>query len=146
MATSNGPYRFGASFGVILLGSFRLVASSQTFDPRGKGVKRGLSFIQVSCALFWASWAALLASFIAESLCSMEGTLVLRVGWWIWGVYPMSKSNGVLFVVADGQEFFVYCARGSHVCQLSCCMPQKILRYCSSVWFVLSLAPSVWGW
>ena len=29
----NGLYRFGASFGVILLGSFRLVASSQTFDP-----------------------------------------------------------------------------------------------------------------
>ena len=80
MATSNGPYHFGASFGVILLGSFRLVASSQTFDPRGKGVKHGLSFIQVSCALFWASWAVLLASFIAESLCSMEGTLVLRVG------------------------------------------------------------------
>ena len=130
----------------MLLGSFRLVASSQTFDPREKGVKCGLSLIQVSCAFFWASWAALLASFIAESLCSMEGTLVLRVGWWIWGVYPMSKSNGAFFVVADGQEFFVYCIRGSHVCQLSCCVPQKICRYCLSVWFVLSLAPSVWGW
>ena len=123
MATSNGPYCFGASFGVMLLGSFRLVASSQTFDPRGEGAKHGLSFIQVSCALFWASWAVLLASFIAESLCSIEGTLVLHVGWWIWGVYPMSKLNGVFFVVADGQEFFVYCARGSHVCQLSCSVP-----------------------
>ena len=58
----------------------RLVASSQTFDPREKGVKHSLSFIQVSCALFWASWAALLASFIAESLCSSEGTLVFLVG------------------------------------------------------------------
>ena len=64
----------------MLLGGFRLVASSQTFDPRGNGVKHGLSFIQVSCALSWASWAALLASFIVESLCSMDGTLVLRVG------------------------------------------------------------------
>ena len=71
-------------------------------------MKRGLSFIQVSCALFWASWAALLASLIAESLSSSEGTLVFLVGWWIWGVYPMSRSNGVFLVVADGQEFFVY--------------------------------------
>ena len=80
MATSKGPYRFGANFDVRLLGSLRLVASSQTFDLRGKGMKRGLSFIQVSCALFWASWAALLASFIVESLCSSEGMLVFLVG------------------------------------------------------------------
>ena len=99
MATLNGPYCFGASFGVILLGSFRLDASSQTFDPRGKGVKCGLSFIQVSCTLFWASWVALLASFTAKSLCSMEGMLVFYVSWWICEVYPIRRLNGVFFVV-----------------------------------------------
>ena len=78
-ATTNGLYHFGVSFGVMLLGSFKLVPSSQTFDLRGKGVKCGFSFIQVSCTLFWASWAALLASFIVDSLCSMDDTLVFCV-------------------------------------------------------------------
>ena len=55
----------------------------------------------------------------------------------------MSRLNGVFLVVVDGQEFFVYCASGSQVCQLSCCVPQKIRRYCSRVWLVLLLALSV---
>jgi len=59
--------------------------------------------------------------------------VVFLVGWYIWGVYPISKSYGVFLVVADGQEFFVYCASGSHVCQLSCCVLQNIQRYCSKV-------------
>ena len=79
--TSKGPYRLGASFGVKLLGNFRLVASSQTLEPIANGVNRGLSFTQESCALRWASWAALLASLIVESLSSSEGTLVFLVGW-----------------------------------------------------------------
>jgi len=29
------------------------------------------------------------------------------------GVYPISKSNGVFFVVAEGQEFLTYWARGA---------------------------------
>jgi len=48
------------------------------------------------------------------------------------GVYPMRRSNGAFFVVVDGHEFFVYWARGSQACQLFCCVPQNILRYCSS--------------
>ena len=91
-----------------LLGSRRFVPSNQTLVPTEKGVKRGLSVIQESCAFRCASWAALLASWMDESRCSNEGMLVFLVGWCICGVYPMSKSNGVFFVVADGQEFFVY--------------------------------------
>src|SRR5947208_12097417 len=116
-----------------MLGSRRLVPSSQTLDPTDGGVYRGLSITQESCAVRWASWAALLASDMCDSRSSREGTFVFRIGWWMRGVYPMSKSNGVFFVVAEGHEFFVYCARGSHSCQLSCCVPQKIRRYCSSV-------------
>jgi hypothetical protein len=48
-------------------------------------------------------------------------------------MYPMSRSNGIFFMVADGQEFLVYCMSGSHSCQLLCCVPQKIRRYCSRV-------------
>jgi len=46
-------------------------------------------------------------------------------------MYPIRRSKGVFFVVADGQEFLVYCARGSQVCQLFCWVPQKTCRYCS---------------
>ena len=84
------------------------------------GVNHGLSLTQESCTLRCASWAALLASLIADSHCSRDGTFVFLVGWWICGVYPMSRSNGVRLVAAEGQEFLVYCARGSHACQLSC--------------------------
>ena len=103
-----------------MLGSLKLVPSNQTFDPTGKGKCRGLSFIQDSCTLRWASWAAFLASLIDKSHCSREGIVVFLVGWCILGVYPMSRSYGIFFVVADGQEFLVYCARGSHACQLFC--------------------------
>ena len=80
-STSIGPYRLGASFGVKLLGNFRFVASSQTLVPIANGINHGLSFTQESCALRWASWAALLALLIADSRCSREGTLVFLVGW-----------------------------------------------------------------
>ena len=55
----------------------------------------------------------------------------------------MRRSKGAFFVVAEGQEFLVYWASGSHECQLFCCVPQKTRRYCSRDWFVHSLAPSV---
>jgi len=45
----------------------------------------------------------------------------------------MSKLNGVFFIVAEGQEFLVYWASGSHACQLFCWVLQKTCRYCSSV-------------
>ena len=38
-ATTNGPYRLGASLVVALAGSLRLVPSNQTFDPIVTGVK-----------------------------------------------------------------------------------------------------------
>jgi len=105
---------------VVLLGSRRLVPSSQTFEPTTNGMYRGFSFIQDSCALCWASWGAFLASSMDESHCSREGMVVFQVGWCTWGVYPMSKSYGAFLVVADGHEFLVYWASGNHACQLFC--------------------------
>ena len=93
---------------MVLLGSCRLVPSNQTFEFTENGMYRGFSFIQDSCALCWASWAAFLASSMDESHCSREGMVVFLVGWYIWGVYPISKLYGVLLVVADGHEFLVY--------------------------------------
>ena len=58
----------------------------------------------------------------------------------------MRRSNGVFLVVAFGHEFLVYCAMGSHACQLLCLSLQKRRRYCSRDWLVLSLWPSAWGW
>ena len=80
MTTSKGPYRFGAILGMRLLGSRRLVPSSQTLAPMVKGVKQGLSVIQESCALRCTSWAAFLASWINKSCCSNDGMLVFLVG------------------------------------------------------------------
>jgi len=105
---------------VVLLGSRRLVPSSQTFEPAANGTYHGFSFIQDSCALRWASWAAFLASSMDESRCSRDGIVVFLVGWCTWGVYPMSKSYGVFLVVADGHEFLVYWVSGNHTCQLFC--------------------------
>jgi hypothetical protein len=81
VTTSKGPYCLGASFRVKLLGNFRLVASSQTLELIVNGVKHGLSLTQESCTFLCASWVVLLASLIAESYCSREGTLVFLVGW-----------------------------------------------------------------
>jgi hypothetical protein len=83
---SKGPYHLGASFGVKLLGNFRLVASSQTLELIANGVKRGLSLTQKSCTFLCTSWVALLASLIVLSCCSREGTLVFLVSWWICGM------------------------------------------------------------
>jgi hypothetical protein len=69
-----------------LLGNFRLVTSNQTLEPIANGIKHSLSLTQESCAFLYASWAVLLASLMAESCCSREGTLVFLVGWWICGV------------------------------------------------------------
>ena len=110
-----------------------MVPSSHTLVPSLNGVNLGLFVTQESCTFLWASWAALLASEMCDSHCSSVGTLVFLVGWWICGVYPMRRSNGVFFVVADGHEFFVYCASGSHLCQPFCCVPQKTRKYCSRV-------------
>ena len=51
-----------------------------------------------------------LASLIADKHCSSVGRSVVLVGWWICGVYPMRRSKGVFFVVAEGHEFLVYWA------------------------------------
>ena len=93
---------------MVLLGNFRFVPSSQTFDPMGNGVNHGRSLIQDSCALHWASWVAFLASSMAESHSSRDGMVVFLVGWYTWGVYPISKLYGVFLVVADSHEFLVY--------------------------------------
>ena len=78
--TLNGPYLLGDNFGVMLAGKFRLVPSNQTLSPVVNGLYRGLSLIQLSCALHWASWAASLASLILRSRCSSVGMSVALVG------------------------------------------------------------------
>ena len=86
---------------MVLLGSCRLVPSSQTFEPTANGMYRGFSFIQDSSALRWASWAAFLASSMDESRCLREGMVVFLVGWCTWGVYLISKSYGILLRAKD---------------------------------------------
>jgi len=61
--TQKGPYRLGDNFGVMFTGKFRLVPSSQTLSPIANGLYLGFCFIQLSCALRWASWAASLGGF-----------------------------------------------------------------------------------
>jgi len=106
--TLKGLYLLGEGLGVVLLGSCKLVPSSQTFEPTINGMYHGFSFIQDSCALCWASWAAFLASLMAESHCLRDGLVVFLVGWYACGVYPMNRSYGVFFIVADSHEFLVY--------------------------------------
>src|SRR5487761_473533 len=67
-------------------------------------------------------------------------------GWCALGVHPISKSNGVFFVVVFGHEFLTYCASGNHSAHVFCFVPQYSRRYCSSDWLVRSLCPSVCGW
>ena len=78
--TVNGPYLLGDSFGVTLAGKLRFVPSSQTLLPVVNGLYHGLSLIQLSCALRWASWAASLASLILRSHCSSVRMSVALVG------------------------------------------------------------------
>jgi len=78
--TLKGLYLLGDNLGVMLLGSRRFVPSNQTLDLMGNGKCHGRSLIQDSCALRCASWAAFLASSIAESRCSRDGMSVFLVG------------------------------------------------------------------
>jgi hypothetical protein len=50
------------------------------FSPTLNGLNRGLSFIQVSCTLHCASWAAYLASLMLESRWFNVGISVVLVG------------------------------------------------------------------
>ena len=113
MATTlKGPYRLGDNLLMRFAGSFRFVPSNHTCSPMLNGLKRGRSLTQVSCALRCASWAAFLAVSISLSRSSNVGMLLFLSGWCTEGVYPMRRSKGAFFVVADGHEFFVYCAIG----------------------------------
>jgi len=78
--TLKGPYLLGDNLGVMLLGSYKFVPSSQTLDLTGNGEWHGHSLIQDSCTLCCASWAAFLASLIDKSHCSRDGMSVLLVG------------------------------------------------------------------
>jgi len=78
--TRKGPYHLGDNFGVTFAGKFRLVPSSQTLSPIANGLYLGFCFIQLSCALCWASWAASLASLILVSHFSNVGMSVDLVG------------------------------------------------------------------
>jgi len=62
-----GLYCLGDNLGVTFAGKFRLVPSNQTLSPTVNGLYLGFSFIQLSCTLCWASWAASLASLILLS-------------------------------------------------------------------------------
>jgi len=78
--TRKGLYHLGDNFGVTFAGKFKLVPSSQTLSPIANGLYLGFSFIQLSCALRWASWAASLASLILVRRFSRVGMLVDLVG------------------------------------------------------------------
>ena len=78
--TRKGPYHLGDNFGVMLAGKFRLVPSNQTLSLMVNGLYLGFSFIQLSCALRWASWAASLASLILIRCFSRVGMSVDLVG------------------------------------------------------------------
>jgi hypothetical protein len=81
MATTlKGPYRLSDNLLVRFTGNFRFVPSSQTFSPMLNGLNRGLSLIQVSCALRCASWVACLASWMLESHWFNVGMFVVLVG------------------------------------------------------------------
>jgi len=80
VTTQKGPYRLGDNFRVMLAGKFRLVPSSQTLSPIANGLYLGFSFIQLSCAFHWASWAASLASLILVRRFSRVGMSVDLVG------------------------------------------------------------------
>src|SRR5487761_1446983 len=105
--------------------------SSHTLSPRAKGLYL-VPFIRRSCAAVIACLASSLACSTPAIRASMSGLLVILFGWCAHGVYPMSKSNGVFFVVLCGHEFLTYCARGSHEDHASCFVPQYSRRYCSS--------------
>ena len=80
VATLKGPYRLGDSFGAMVAGSQRLVASSHTQDPGSNPLKCSVSLTQVSCTLHCASWAASLASWMDSMQFSRLGLTVLQVG------------------------------------------------------------------
>src|SRR5487761_1613246 len=121
------------------------VPSSQTFSPMVKGLNL-VSFIRRSCAMIMAFRASSLACLIPSILIVKSCCFVSLSGWYAFGVYPISKSNGVFFVVVWGHEFLTYCASGSHSAHVFCLVPQYSRRYCSSDWLVRSLCPSVCGW
>src|SRR5487761_1652361 len=107
------------------------VPSSHTLSPLEKGLYL-VSFIRRSCAMVIAYLASSLACSTPAIRASMSGLLVVLSGWCARGVYPISRSNGVFFVVLCGHEFLTYCARGSHADHVSCFVPQYSRRYCSS--------------
>jgi len=78
--TQKGLYHLGDNFGVTFAGKFKLVPSSQTLSPIANGLYLGFSFIQLSCALCWASWVASLASLILVRHFSRVGMSVDLVG------------------------------------------------------------------
>ena len=110
--TLKGPYCLGDNLLVRFTGSFRFVPSNHTCSPMLNGLKHGRSLTQVSCTLCCASWAAFLAVSMSLSHSSNVGMLLFLSGWCIEGIYPMRRLKGAFFVVADGHEFFVYCAIG----------------------------------
>ena len=125
MATTlKGPYCLGDNLLVRFAGNFRFVPSNHTCSPMLNGLKCGRSLTQDSCALHCASWAACLASLILSSRWVTVGILLFLVSWCTEGVYPIRRSKGVFFVVADGHEFLVYCAIGNQVCHVFCLVLQ----------------------
>src|SRR5712672_2725927 len=121
------------------------VPSNHTLFPTSKPLNL-VSLIIFSWACFSACWASSLASLMRASRLLMSGMFASLDGWWARGTYPKMSSNGDFFVDAFGQEFRVYCARGSQDAHSFCWLPQYSRRYCSRDWLVLSLCPSVCGW
>ena len=109
------------------------------------GPQEGIVTIS-SWARLMASLACWQASFICWSWSVTDEDVETWVSWCMRGKCLMMSSNGVFFVVAFGQELWVYCAKGSQCAQLFCWKLLKIQRYCLSHWLVRSDWPSVYGW
>src|SRR5712671_5781034 len=99
------------------------VPSNHTLFPTSKPLNL-VSLIIFSCVCFSARWASSLASLMRSNRLLMSGIFASLDGWCAKGTYPRISSKGDLFVDAFGQEFRVYCARGSQDAHSFCWLPQ----------------------
>jgi hypothetical protein len=99
---------------------FKFVPSNQTLFPTSYSVKRDGPWFDRSCDLIIASCAADLDSLILSRYSWSVRRSVVLIGWCAAGIYLMRVLKGACLVVALGQEFLIYCAKGKSF-NHSCC-------------------------
>ena len=107
-----------------------------------------LPFVCLSkfCAWIIAFCTSHLVFVKTSLLSSSTGTFWVGAGMTVLGLLPISSSKGDCFVTSCGQVLCMNCAMGRCSTQLFCNPLPKILRYCSTHWFIHSASPSVCGW